>query len=478
MKGYKRSGEALIMKGKQLIILAAVVAGSVSMGYFIGVLGTINSTPNSNPIDKLSQREIEILERLNALENGLDSLQGKSKITLPEKTTSSTGKQNTLLNNTDSSSNKINSGSIHNDTDKLSGNAQSLENVSLKPKVNIKVMQILYDPDGPDKENLNGEYVVFENIGDPLNMSNWVVSDAGGHKFTFPDIIFDTDDTLFVYSGSGTNAENKIFWGSRSPIWNNAGDTLYLKDPNGNIVLTYSYEPLSCTEGWLENYTCSSTKRQQLWQKDDCLTTWKDKEICSYGCENGACKPAPVTQNTSTENKTSNQEVQYNQTTNQTNQVLNETTNQTQSNASSSNFTNQTLNQTYNETSNQTQNQTQNQTINQTTSFSNFIYIAEIQYDPAGNDVYNLTEEWVRISNNGSTIDMSGWTLNDESNRTFSFPNGFILWANSNVTIRTGSGTNTASDLFWNSGSAIWNNDHDTAYLRNAIGELVANRSY
>ncbi|WP_198362258.1 hypothetical protein [Thermococcus profundus] len=28
-------------------------------------------------------------------------------------------------------------------------------------------------------------------------------------------------------------------------------------------------------------------------------------------------------------------------------------------------------------------------------------------------------------------------------------------------------------DLYWGSGRAIWNNDHDTAYLYNSQGELV-----
>ena len=41
------------------------------------------------------------------------------------------------------------------------------------------------------------------------------------------------------------------------------------------------------------------------------------------------------------------------------------------------------------------------------------------------------------------------------------------------MTVHTGSGVDNSTDLFWGSGRAIWNNDHDTAYLYNSEGELV-----
>ena len=40
------------------------------------------------------------------------------------------------------------------------------------------------------------------------------------------------------------------------------------------------------------------------------------------------------------------------------------------------------------------------------------------------------------------------------------------------MTIHTGSGTNTASELYWECETSIWNNDSDTAILRNSSGEV------
>ena len=36
-------------------------------------------------------------------------------------------------------------------------------------------------------------------------------------------------------------AESELFWGSRSPIWNNDGDTIFIRDSEGQLVLSYIY---------------------------------------------------------------------------------------------------------------------------------------------------------------------------------------------------------------------------------------------
>jgi hypothetical protein len=40
----------------------------------------------------------------------------------------------------------------------------------------------------------------------------------------------------------GSNTATELYWGrSYGAVWNNDGDTLYLRDSNGNLVLSYSY---------------------------------------------------------------------------------------------------------------------------------------------------------------------------------------------------------------------------------------------
>lgn len=95
---------------------------------------------------------------------------------------------------------------------------------------------------------------------------------------------------------------------------------------------------------------------------------------------------------------------------------------------------------------------------------------------PPGN---YLPDEWVQITNSGtSSVTMTGWTLYDIANHVYSFPSGFTLGAGASVKVRTGSGTDTATDLYWNRGSAVWNNNGDTAYLANASGTVVDTYSW
>ena len=109
------------------------------------------------------------------------------------------------------------------------------------------------------------------------------------------------------------------------------------------------------------------------------------------------------------------------------------------------------------------------------------IEIVEIQHDPPGNDTEVLNQEWVKLVSVGSeAVDMTGWVLRDESaSKRFAFPNGFVIEPNQPVTIHSGCGTASASDLYWCvSGSAVWNNNGDTAFLLDPAGNFHTTRSY
>jgi len=102
------------------------------------------------------------------------------------------------------------------------------------------------------------------------------------------------------------------------------------------------------------------------------------------------------------------------------------------------------------------------------------VVILTVHYDAAGNDWDNLNDEYVVIKNEGNeAVDMTGWTLSDEANHVYTFPPGFILGAGATVTVYTGSGTDMQDKLYWGNDSPIWNNDGDTAYLRDNEGNLV-----
>ena len=68
----------------------------------------------------------------------------------------------------------------------------------------------------------------------------------------------------------------------------------------------------------------------------------------------------------------------------------------------------------------------------------------------------NLQEEWVGITNEGSSsVSLVGWKIEDEeSKHIYVFPS-CTLDSQAIVTLYTGEGTNTATELYWGSGSPV-----------------------
>jgi len=107
--------------------------------------------------------------------------------------------------------------------------------------------------------------------------------------------------------------------------------------------------------------------------------------------------------------------------------------------------------------------------------------IVELVADAPGNDNENLSGEWVEVRNLGANlVDMSGWGVKDESaSHRFAFPAGFTLAPGESVTVYTGCGDDFGTDLYWCAvGSAVWNNDGDTAFLTDPNGNTHASLAY
>lgn len=104
------------------------------------------------------------------------------------------------------------------------------------------------------------------------------------------------------------------------------------------------------------------------------------------------------------------------------------------------------------------------------------IRFTTIYYNSPGTDTgsnASLNAEWVRIHNFGSRArSLTGWTLRDRSGHVYRFP-AFTLRPGATVTVHTGRGRNTATNLYWGSRWYIWNNTGDKAILRNQSGVLV-----
>ncbi len=96
-------------------------------------------------------------------------------------------------------------------------------------------------------------------------------------------------------------------------------------------------------------------------------------------------------------------------------------------------------------------------------------------YDAEGDDAQNLNDEYFTLVNNcGRPIDLSGWRVSDEDANTFEFPAGFILAPGAWVMVHTGAGTDTPTDLYWNAGRPVWDNEGDTAILEDDTGVIIS----
>jgi micrococcal nuclease len=100
------------------------------------------------------------------------------------------------------------------------------------------------DAAGDDNANLNDEWVRFTNIGAaPIDLDGWTVRDESStHRYTFTDLVVPPSGSVTLRTGCGTDTPTERFWcNADSAVWNNDGDTVFLLDSAGNIVVSLGY---------------------------------------------------------------------------------------------------------------------------------------------------------------------------------------------------------------------------------------------
>jgi len=86
-------------------------------------------------------------------------------------------------------------------------------------------------------------------------------------------------------------------------------------------------------------------------------------------------------------------------------------------------------------------------------------------------------DQWVEIANEGTgSMNLTGWTLMNMTNQTYSFPANFALKVDSIVKVHSGEGNSTAADLF--NTTLVWNKKGDTVTLKDATGKIVSEYNY
>jgi len=86
------------------------------------------------------------------------------------------------------------------------------------------------------------ESVTIQNLGgQAATLTNWTVRDLADHVYTFGTFTLNAAGTVRVWTSCGTDTLTDVYQCSGSPIWNNDGDTAFLRNENGGLVSQFSY---------------------------------------------------------------------------------------------------------------------------------------------------------------------------------------------------------------------------------------------
>jgi micrococcal nuclease len=107
----------------------------------------------------------------------------------------------------------------------------------------VKIAHIQADAPGNDSENPNGEWVEIVNEGSAaVNLEGYSIKDEATHIYTFPAFTLQPGATVRLYSGRGQDDSSSLYWGlAGEAVWNNSGDSAFLRDSEGNLVDDYTY---------------------------------------------------------------------------------------------------------------------------------------------------------------------------------------------------------------------------------------------
>jgi hypothetical protein len=116
----------------------------------------------------------------------------------------------------------------------------------------VQFTKIQYDAPGTDSGSngsLNTEWARLTNTTkSTVNLKGWTVRDQQKIIYTFPSYSLTAGASVILRSGKGTNSGSQRYWGRAGKVgyvWNNAGETAYLKSPAGVNIDTCKWTTVS-----------------------------------------------------------------------------------------------------------------------------------------------------------------------------------------------------------------------------------------
>jgi micrococcal nuclease len=83
--------------------------------------------------------------------------------------------------------------------------------------------------------------VLDNNCNFKCDLTNWEIKDEGRKKFVFQNFVLDGNSKVSIIVGNKTNTEDILYWKDKDYVWTSTGDTLFLRDEEGRLVLWKNY---------------------------------------------------------------------------------------------------------------------------------------------------------------------------------------------------------------------------------------------
>jgi micrococcal nuclease len=112
----------------------------------------------------------------------------------------------------------------------------------------LKITRI--EPKGNAEEGNEalGEFVRIANVSaQGLDVSGYSLADRDGHRYEFPSAQLRPGYVLTLVTGEGQDRRDQagpiiLYWNRRAGVWNDRGDTAYLRNPKGEVVDRFEYK--------------------------------------------------------------------------------------------------------------------------------------------------------------------------------------------------------------------------------------------
>ena len=116
----------------------------------------------------------------------------------------------------------------------------------------VRISYVYFDSPGSDtgsNTSLNAEYVKIKNFSSTSRrISGWTLRDKTGYTYKFPTFTIKPGATVTVHTGKGTASSTHRYYGYTRYVWNNSGDTAYLKNASGTTIDTCSWTSAGSTK--------------------------------------------------------------------------------------------------------------------------------------------------------------------------------------------------------------------------------------